>query len=112
MIVADSNIVKPAQPAWVLNLSAHPEAEVQLGRERYQAWAAFLEGEDRTGQWDRLGAGDPGYDWVAATRRQRARCHPVTQVLGVVRVAIPEPRKRRHGSASAPCVVEVKWWPS
>ena len=64
VIVADTNIAKPALPSWVLNLCAHPEAEVQLGRERYQARAEFLEGEDRAGQWDRLVAADPAYDWV------------------------------------------------
>ena len=62
--MADTNIAKPAIPSWVLNLRAHPEAEVQLGRERYQAGAQFLEGEERTAQWDRLVAADPGYDWV------------------------------------------------
>ena len=64
VIVADTNVTKPALPAWELNLRAHPEAEVQLGRERYQARAEFLEGEDRAGQWDRLVAADPGYNWV------------------------------------------------
>ena len=64
VIVADTNIAKPAVPSWVLNLRAHPEVEVQLGRERYQARAEFLKGEDRAGYWDRLVAADPGYDWV------------------------------------------------
>ena len=64
VMVADANIVKPALPAWALNLRAHPEAEVQIGRERYQARAEFLEGEDRAGHWDRLVAADPRYDWV------------------------------------------------
>ncbi len=64
VIVADTNIAKPALPSWVLNLRAHPEAEVQLGRERYQARAEFLEGEDRAGHWDRLVAAEPIYDQV------------------------------------------------
>ena len=61
MIVVGSNLAKPAVPAWVLNLRAHPHAEVRLGRERYQARAVFLEGEDRAGQWDRLVAANPTY---------------------------------------------------
>ena len=64
VVMMDTNFAKPAVPAWVFNLRAHPEAEVRLGRERYQARAEFLEGEDRAGQWDRMVAADPGYDWV------------------------------------------------
>ncbi len=64
VIVTDSNFTLPAVPSWVLNLRAHPEAEVRLGRERYQARAEFLEGEDRAGHWDRLVAADPMLDWV------------------------------------------------
>ena len=64
VIVHDTNFAKPALPSWVLNLRAHPEAEVRLGRERYQARAEFLEGEERAGQWDRLVAADPINDQV------------------------------------------------
>ncbi len=64
LIVTDTNFAKTAVPSWVFNLRAHPEAEVRLGRERYQARAEFLEGEDRAGHWDRLVAAEPGYDWV------------------------------------------------
>ena len=64
VIVVGSNFAKPAVPSWVLNLRAHPEAEVRLGRERYQARAEFLEGKVRAGQWDRLVAADPMYDSV------------------------------------------------
>ena len=64
VIMADSNFANPAVPAWALNLRAHPDAEVRLGRERYKARAEFLEGEDRAGQWDRLVAADPLYDQI------------------------------------------------
>ncbi len=64
VIAVGSNFAKPAVPSWVLNLRAHPEAEVQLGRERYQARAEFLEGEDRAGHWERLVAAEPLYDQV------------------------------------------------
>ncbi len=64
LIVYDTNFAKPALPAWVLNLRAHPEAVVRLGRELYQARAEFLEGEDRAGQWDRLVADEPLVDRV------------------------------------------------
>ena len=64
VIVTGSNLAKPAVPAWVLNLRSHPEAEVRLGRERYQARAEFLDGDDLAGQWDRLVAANPLYDKV------------------------------------------------
>ena len=64
VILADTNFSNPAVPAWVLNLRAHPEADVRRGRERYQARAAFLEGADRAGQWDRLVAGDQLYEQI------------------------------------------------
>ena len=64
VIVSDTNVTKPALPAWELNLLSDPEAQVQLGRERYQARAEFLEGEDRARHWDQLVSADAGYDWV------------------------------------------------
>ncbi len=62
VVMMDTNFAKPAVPAWVLNLRAHPEVEVRLGPERYQARAEFLEGEDRAGQWDRQMAAEPLVD--------------------------------------------------
>ena len=62
VIVNDVPLAKPALPSWALNLRAHPEAEVRLGRKRYQARAEFLEGEERAGHWDRLVAADPILD--------------------------------------------------
>ena len=59
VVMMDTNFAKPAVPAWVFNLHAHPEAEVRLGRERYQARAEFLERADRSGQWDRQVAAEP-----------------------------------------------------
>ena len=77
VIVAGSNYAKPAHPAWILNLRAHPEAEVRLGRERYQARAEFLKGEDRAGHWNRLVAADPLY---AQVQRLAGREIPVIRL--------------------------------
>ena len=62
VVMMDTNFAKTAVPAWASSLRAHPEAEVRLGRERYQARAEFLEGEDRAGQWDRQVAAEPLVD--------------------------------------------------
>lgn len=62
VIVHGSNFGLPAVPSWVFNLRVHPEAEVRLGRERYQVRAEFLKGEDRAVHWDRLVAAHPIID--------------------------------------------------
>ena len=77
VIVTGSNFAKPTHPAWMLNLRAHPEAGVRLGRERYQARAEFLKGEDRAGHWDQLVAADPLY---AKVQRLAGRELPVIRL--------------------------------
>ena len=62
VIVNDVPLARPALPSWVLNLRAHPQAEVRLGLARYQARAEPLEGEERAGHWGRLVARDPTID--------------------------------------------------
>ena len=54
VIVAGTNGGLPKVPAWVHNLRAHPQAEVELGQERYPVIAEFLEGEERQYHWDQL----------------------------------------------------------
>jgi F420H(2)-dependent quinone reductase len=41
----------PRHPAWFLNVRAHPEVEVQVGRERRRATARVAEGEERERLW-------------------------------------------------------------
>ena len=77
VIVFGTNVALPADPSWVLNLRAHPEAEVRLGRERYQARAEFLKGEDRAGMWERLLAVEPLLD---ETQRVAGREIPVIRL--------------------------------
>ena len=80
VIVVGSNFAKPAAPSWVLNLRAHPDAEVQVGRERYQARAEFLGGENRAGHWDRLVAAEPLYDQI---QRVAGREIPVIRLRSI-----------------------------
>jgi len=54
-VVVGSNGGRPAPPAWLLNLGAHPEAEVQVGRLHYRVQAEVLHGDARGDLWDRLG---------------------------------------------------------
>jgi deazaflavin-dependent oxidoreductase (nitroreductase family) len=61
VIVAGSNGGLPPMPAWVLNLRAHSEAEVELGRERIPVRAEWLEGVEFEQQWKRLVTAYPLY---------------------------------------------------
>lgn len=62
VVVAGTNGGLPALPGWVHNLRAHPEAEVQVGPQRYPVRAEFLEGEDWSRHWERLVAAYPVYE--------------------------------------------------
>ena len=53
-VVAASNLGAERPPAWWLNLEAHPEAEVRIGRERRRVRARETEGEERERLWKRL----------------------------------------------------------
>lgn len=44
----------PQHPVWFLNLRAHPEAEVQAGREHRNVVAHVTDDEDRGRLWPRL----------------------------------------------------------
>ena len=48
-------------PAWVLNLQADPDAEVQVGTLRWPVRARFTKGEERARLWRKALAVWPGY---------------------------------------------------
>lgn len=62
VMVTGSNGGNPKLPAWAHNLRAHPQAEVQLGQERYHVIAEFLEGEEWQHHWDKLVNDFPSYE--------------------------------------------------
>jgi len=53
-VVVGSNGGRDQPPAWVLNLSATPAVEIQVGRRKLQADAHVLAGEEKTVMWPRL----------------------------------------------------------
>ncbi len=56
------------EPAWWLNLQAHPEASIDLADGRHTVRARAAEGEERSRQWDRWRDIDTKLDAYAALR--------------------------------------------
>lgn len=54
LVVIGSNAGNERPPAWSLNLVAHPDAEVEIGRERRPVRARVAEGEERAELWRRM----------------------------------------------------------
>ena len=52
----------PAHPGWYHNLAAHPQAEVQVGAERFHVRARTAEGAERERLWQLMAARWPNYD--------------------------------------------------
>ena len=52
----------PADPAWVVNLRANPEARIDLGGRRIAVRAREAEGEERDRLWSAMADGYKGYD--------------------------------------------------
>ena len=53
VILIDTNAGNERLPAWSHNLTANPEAEVELGRKRRGVRARVAEGDERAELWDR-----------------------------------------------------------
>ncbi len=62
MIVIGSNAGNDRVPAWALNLKAHPDAEVEVGRRRTPVKARVAEGEERADLWRRSNDQYAGFD--------------------------------------------------
>lgn len=54
LVVIGSNAGNKRPPAWSLNLVAHPDAEVEIGRERRRVRARVAEGDERALLWRRM----------------------------------------------------------
>ena len=60
-VIVASNNGGPKDPAWWLNLTADPQAEVQVAGERHAVRARRAEGEERSRLWPLLVAYNPPY---------------------------------------------------
>jgi deazaflavin-dependent oxidoreductase (nitroreductase family) len=61
-VVIDTNAGNTRIPAWSLNLDAHPEAEVEIGRRKLAVRARPAEGEERSDLWRRHNQQYAGFD--------------------------------------------------
>ena len=52
----------PAPPAWYLNLSEHPEVEVQIKDDRFKARARTATAEEKPEMWKTMTSEWPAYD--------------------------------------------------
>lgn len=73
----------PKHPGWFHNLTAHPEVEIQVGRERILARARIAEGEERSRIWTRADEVNEGQYAVYQSRTSR-----------VIPVVVLEPVRR------------------
>lgn len=66
--IIGSNAGRDADPAWVLNLRANPEARARWDAEWHDVAAVELEGAEREAVWDAAVAANPGYATYAQDR--------------------------------------------
>ena len=52
-VVIASKGGSPTHPGWFHNLRAHPDVEIQVGRDRIPVHARVAEGEERTRLWEK-----------------------------------------------------------
>jgi deazaflavin-dependent oxidoreductase (nitroreductase family) len=79
-VVIGSNAGNVKTPAWALNLTANPDARVEVGARRQAVRARIAEGEERADLWRRMNEQYAGFDdYRARTNRE-------------IRVFVLEPR--------------------
>jgi F420H(2)-dependent quinone reductase len=59
IVIVASTAGQDTNPAWVYNLRANPEVEIQIGPERHLVRAREVEGEERSQLWAELIAFNP-----------------------------------------------------
>jgi len=70
-VIVASKAGAPSHPAWYLNLTAHPEVEVQIGAKRFRARTRTATGAERSTLWDQMVEIAPLYsDYQTQTKRE------------------------------------------
>ncbi len=63
VVLIDTNAGNEKLPAWSLNLSANPEAVIEIGRQRRRVRARVAQGEERAELWRRHVEQFAGFDF-------------------------------------------------
>lgn len=72
LVVINTNAGSEKIPAWSLNLTANPEAEVEVGRKRIKVRARVAEGEERADLWRKHNVQYAGFDDYDAKQAREA----------------------------------------
>jgi deazaflavin-dependent oxidoreductase (nitroreductase family) len=94
-VVIASKGGSPRHPGWFHNLTATPEVEIQVGRERIPVRARVAEGKERSRLWARADEVNQGQ--YAVYQSRTSRVIPV-----VVLEPIPSKRSGRTSGSDAP----------
>jgi deazaflavin-dependent oxidoreductase (nitroreductase family) len=87
MVVVAANSGMPTHPAWYLNLTADPEAQVDVEGRRLRVRAEEMAAEERESWWPRVLATAPDY------ARYRERTDRTIPLLRLVPVSTEPPRR-------------------
>jgi deazaflavin-dependent oxidoreductase (nitroreductase family) len=79
-VVVAANSGMPTHPAWYLNLTAHPEARVEVEGRRLTVRASEMSAEEADGWWPRVLATAPDY---ARYRQRTDRRIPLLRLVPV-----------------------------
>jgi deazaflavin-dependent oxidoreductase (nitroreductase family) len=70
-VVIASYLGEPRHPAWWLNLTTHPDAQVEVGGRTFAVRSREAEGEERDRLWAEVVTRTPDYDAYQARTRRR-----------------------------------------
>jgi deazaflavin-dependent oxidoreductase (nitroreductase family) len=80
----------PRHPGWFHNLTAQPDVEIQVGRERMPVHARIAEGEERSRLWARADEINRGQ--YAAYQSRTSRLIPVVVLDATSKHTLPKNR--------------------
>jgi deazaflavin-dependent oxidoreductase (nitroreductase family) len=86
MVVVAANDGGASYPGWYFNLSASPEAHVEVEGRRIRVRAEELAPEQATTWWERILEAAPDYDWY---RRATTRRFPILRLMPVADESSP-----------------------